>query len=298
MRTHREHLTGNSVGWRCSSQQFSRPKLDGLGPECADSDWKRLKSAYAPLDQRCRLRPVDHGFQFFNFVGISHAFRRLWRANQAAASGHFKRFNHQPATQRSEFVVQGFRGVQRLNRELLNQQHVAGVEPRIHLHDGDAGMGIAGFYRPVNRCGASPAREQGGMDVQTTKPGRVKHPLRQDQSVCSHHHDVCTGCFDSVSGLPGIVGVFAIKAQAAGLCHRDLVGLCPLLDGGLLQLHAAPGGTVRLTQDQRNFKTSGMQLRQRHPGKLGRACKNNAHRDLVAFQLLDHFGLDPVPLEG
>ena len=70
------------------------------------------------------------------------------------------------------------------------QQHRAGVQPRVHAHDGDAGLGVAGQDRRLDRRRAAPARQQARMDVQAAPPGRRQHRRRQDQPVGGDHRGI------------------------------------------------------------------------------------------------------------
>ena len=49
------------------------------------------------------------------------------------------------------------------------EQHGAGVEPRVELHDGDAGFRVAGEDGALDRRGAAPARQQRTVDVQAAE---------------------------------------------------------------------------------------------------------------------------------
>ena len=163
------------------------------------------------------------------------------------------------------------------DRQGLAHQHVAGVQPGIHLHDGDAAGGIARFDGAVDGGGPAPARQQRGVDVHAAQPWQIQHPLRQDEPVGGHHHHIGAGSQQSLAGCFGIFRVFAIQAQAAWLGHGDVVRQGALLHGRGLQLHAAPGGPVGLRQHQHHIKARCVQLLQCHAGKFGRACKHHPH---------------------
>ena len=60
-----------------------------------------------------------------------------------------------------EAIVQATGGVVLANRQGFRQQHVAGVQPRVHLHDGDAGLGIPGLDGAVDGRSAAPAWQDG-----------------------------------------------------------------------------------------------------------------------------------------
>ena len=244
---------------------------------------KRIKGAHPPLHHGGRPGPVHTGFGLFNFVCIGHTLARL---HLRLKPPHLREGLHDhAATQVGQLVVQHSGGVCGLNRQALAQQHVAGIQPRVHLHDSHAGDGIARFNRAVNRCRAAPARQQGGVDVQAAVAGCIQHPLRQDQTVSGDDHHIGLGLRDG--GLRGlcVVREFTVQPQAARLRHRDVVRQSELLDRRGLQLHAATCRTVGLGQNQHHLVPGRVQLRQRHAGKFGGARKNHTH-GLGLFSLL------------
>jgi hypothetical protein len=163
------------------------------------------------------------------------------------------------------------------NRQALDHAHIAGIQAGIHLHDGDAGFGVAGLDGAMNRRCTAPARQQAGVDVQAAQARRIEHPLRQDQAIGGHHHHIGLSGIDRGLGGSGVFGIFAVQTQAQRLGHGNAMLQRALLDGRGLQLHAAPGRTVRLGQHQRNFKTCSQQTLQGHARKFGRAGKNDFH---------------------
>ena len=66
----------------------------------------------------------------------------------------------------------------------------AGVEPCVHLHDGDAGLAVAGEDGALDRRRAAPARQQRGMDVEAAEARRLEHRLRQDQAIGRDHRGI------------------------------------------------------------------------------------------------------------
>ena len=77
--------------------------------------------------------------------------------------------NNQLRSQRRQFVMQRLRVVIVSNRYRLLQQHRAGVETGVHLHDGDAGFTITGEDSALDGCCAAPARQQGCMNVEASQ---------------------------------------------------------------------------------------------------------------------------------
>ena len=173
--------------------------------------------------------------------------------------------------------MQAGRGVGGAYGQALDQAHVAGIQAGIHLHDGDAGLGVAGFDRAVDGRGAAPARQQAGVDVEAAARGRIEHPLRQDQAIGGHDHHIGLGRGNGGLGLGCIFRIFAVQTQAARLAHRNAMRLRALLDGRGLQLHAAARGSVRLGQDQGHAKACIEQALQGHAGEFRRTGKDDVH---------------------
>ena len=106
-----------------------------------------------------------------NGTGCSASARRISRAAQHSAST----------------IVQFRRGRGCADRNRLAQQHRAGVQSSIHLHDGDAGLRRRRKHRGLNRRGPPPAWQEAGVNVQTAVAWRLQHRLRQDQPIGRHH---------------------------------------------------------------------------------------------------------------
>ena len=168
-------------------------------------------------------------------------------------------------------------GIVGRNRQGLVQQHVARVQPGIHLHDGDAGLAVARLNGAVDGGCATPAGQQRGVDVDAAQPRQVQHPLRQQQAVGGHDHDVGLRSKQGSACSLGILWVFAIQPQAAGLGHGQAMRQCSLLDGRSLQLQAAAGGAIGLGQNQWHGIARLHDVQQGLLGKLRRSGKNNAH---------------------
>ena len=174
-------------------------------------------------------------------------------------------------------------GVLLCDRQCLDQQHVAGIEADVHLHDRDAGLRITRFDGAVNRRGSAPARQQAGVNVQATQTRPIEHPLRQDQAVGRHHHAVCAAGQQRFAGCGGVFGILAVEAQAARLADCDALVEGDLLDRRGLQLHATSSRAIGLRQHQRHLETRIQQALQGNGGEFGGSGKNNLHGDLLVF---------------
>ena len=111
-------------------------------------------------------------------------------------------------------------------RTALQAQHRPGVEPGVHLHHGDAGLGVAGLDGAVDRRGAAPARQQRAVDIQAAQAGPaigvrrlhgVKHPLRQDQPVSGHHQHIELRRLQRLAGGSSLGRITAVELQAGRL---------------------------------------------------------------------------------
>ena len=163
------------------------------------------------------------------------------------------------------------------NRQTLHQQHVASVQALIHLHDGHARFSITSLNGPMNGRSTPPARQQGGMNVQTPQARQLQRPAGQYQTIGGHHHHIGTGCQQGFPGRSSIFRVLAVQLQAQRLRNGYAVLGCQLLHWRSLQLHATARRTVWLREHQRHLKASLEQSLQRHGGKFWRAGKHNFH---------------------
>mmetsp|Transcript_6682 Transcript_6682/g.27948 ORF Transcript_6682/g.27948 Transcript_6682/m.27948 type:complete len:400 (+) Transcript_6682:401-1600(+) len=253
------------------------PDLDGLAGQRRDTAGEWVEGTQPALDHGRRLRPGYRALGLFDLVGIGHALGRLGRLRQATAGRQLQRLDDEPPAQRGQAVVQRGGAVGRADGLACHQAHGPGVEPGVHLHDGDPGLGVAGLDRAVDGRRAAPARQQGRMDVQAAAPRGVQHPLRQDQAIGGHHHHVGVRRDQRLAGRLGVRGVFAVQLQALRLRHRQARRQRALLDGRGLQLHAAAGRAVGLGQHQGHREAGAQQRVQRDGRELGRTGKNDSH---------------------
>jgi hypothetical protein len=247
----------------------------GRGPGC------RLKCPDAPLQPGCRRQPIQRGLGLVNFGGVAHAFCGLGRARQSAAPQALQGLNHQRSTQLGQLVVQAARVVLGADGQSLHQQHVAGVQARIHLHDGHAGVRVARLDGAVYGRRPPPARQQRGVDVDAAQAGQGQRPGRQDQAVGGHHHGVGLHGPQGVLCGSGVFRVFAVEFEAARLRHGNAVVQRKLLDGRGLQLHAPAGRAVGLAHHQGDLHACAVQAGEGDLGKFGGAGKHNAHKNYL-----------------
>ena len=193
---------------RASSQHLTRPcacrniamdlggqELDHLALERAARPRKRGESANFSLQHLGRQPPVQRRLTLVDFGGISHALHRLRQRAKGACRSGLKRLDDQLATQDGQRLNQRVSGVMRADGHARTQQHVAGVQARVHLHNGHASLRVARLDGAVNRGRTTPARQQRSMDVQAAHARRGKRPQWQYQPISGHHHRVsaCLG---------------------------------------------------------------------------------------------------------
>ena len=70
------------------------------------------------------------------------------------------------------------------------EQHRAGIEPGLHLHDGHAGDFVARHDCALHRCRPAPTRQQRAVDIEAAEHRFIEHRLRQDQPVSRDNPDV------------------------------------------------------------------------------------------------------------
>jgi hypothetical protein len=143
--------------------------------------------------------------------------------------------------ERRQAIVQGSCCLARTDRHGTREEHRARVEPRFHLHDRHATLGIASGDRALNRRSAAPARQQGSVNVDATETRRLQDRLRKQQPVRGDDHDVGRPALQSLDrrGL----------TQRRRLLDRQGVPHSALLDRAGRDLLAATGGTIRLRVD-------------------------------------------------
>ena len=77
------------------------------------------------------------------------------------------------------------------NGDLLFYQHIAGVQSRIHLHDGHTGLRLPVDDHSLDRRCPTVFRKQGCVDIQASVLRQIQDLLRQDLSEGCHNIDIC-----------------------------------------------------------------------------------------------------------
>ena len=109
------------------------------------------------------------------------------------------------------------------------KQYGSGVQTRLHLHDADAGVRIPRQNRAVDRCGATPARQERCVNVQTALFWRIQHGLGQQQPIGHDHSDIGIqrGEFRLILWRAEFFRVAHQKPEFVGTCmHRGWAVYC------------------------------------------------------------------------
>ncbi len=252
------------------------PQLDRLAVRLEAGARERIEGADAAFDDVGRQRPGDRRLGLGDLVGIAGAGLRLRHRPQPAGGGVGQRLHDHARAERGQAVVQLAGGVVEPDRLAFDQQHVASVQAGVHLHDRDAGLGVAGLDRAVDRRGAAPARQQRAVDVQAAQSRQRQHPFGQDQAVGGHHQHVRACRVQRGAARRGLVRKLAVQAQAARLRDRNAQVERQLLDRRRRQLHAAAGRAVGLGEHQRYVVAGGVDRGECHRSELGRPGKSDA----------------------
>ena len=136
--------------------------------------------------------------------------------------GH--RLTEDAGTHGGDPVKQLTAGFLRADGDFLADQHIAGVQPLVHLHDGNAGLGVAVQNSPLHGGAAAVLGQQGHMQVDAAILRSFQHGFGQDAAV-GHHHD-------EVRGQRPDVGILAAVPQGAGLEHGGPMLQSNFLDRG------------------------------------------------------------------
>ena len=253
---------------------------------------RRIEGTYVTTHFRGGARPVDAQLFLVDLGGIGDAGLRLRLEDQAARGQLIQRRHNGLGANVGQTVMQGAGGIGLEDGHHVTCAHRPRVQPRFHLHDADAGLGVASLDGPLDGGRTAPARQQRGMDVQATQPGQIQHRLRQQQAIRGHHHHVRLqgaqgrqGFFGPLIGgltpdptLFGFIGCRGSDAQRLGLKNRKIGCQCTLLDGRRQQFLTTTGRSVRLAEHGHHLVARPDEGIERLGGKDRRARIDNAQR--------------------
>ena len=229
----------------------------------------RPQRAHAARDGRGVLAPIDPRLGLVELGGVGDAQRGLCARRQRPRFEAVQGLEQRGGTERREPRVQRGRILVGTDRDTALEQHRSGVEARVHLHDGDAGLGVTGEQRALDRRRTAPARQQRRVDVEAAGPRQRERLGGQDQPVGDHHHHIR---FPSRQGLAALGG-----AQRGGLRHRQAVREGEFFDRAMLDAPPAPRGPVGLGEHSHHLVAGGDQRRERRHGELRGPGEDDAH---------------------
>ena len=160
----------------------------------------RIEGADLVRQRRRRLRPVELRLVLVQLVRVGRAVLRLrTRQRHDAGAQQAQAVVQHLRAEIGQAVVQLAAGVVFADDERLRQQHRAGVETFLHLHQAHAGVGVAGLDRTLDRRRAAPARQHRGVDVPAAVFRDIENALRQDQAVGDHDHQIRLQCAQRIA---------------------------------------------------------------------------------------------------
>jgi hypothetical protein len=232
-------------------------------------------------------RPVDATVGAGEFADVSGAGVVLRGARGGAGGEEFEGGLQGAGGEGGEAVVQAAAGVERGDGGGDGEQDVAGIEPFIHVHDGDAGFGIAVTDGGLDGGGAAVPGKEGGVDVEAAEAGGIEHGAGEELAVGDDDGDI---------GLEGAEVVHGV-ADFHWLQDGDAGGQGHDFSGGRGEGEFASGGFVGLGDDGDDLMLGGVE----QPAEGGQADvagadEEDAHGGERGRGGLDFHGLDGLPL--
>ncbi len=148
------------------------------------------------------------------------------------------------------------------DRDCAREVHGPRVQAGVHLHDADAGLGIAGEHGALDRRRAAPARQQRRVQVDTAHARPVEPLAGQQQPIRDDDHEVRTLAGRRLGGPP----------QRRGLRERQAELERDSLDRRRREAAAPAGRAVGLREHERDASTrrnDGTKRRNREVGSSG-----------------------------
>src|SRR6266480_4569829 len=257
-----------------------------IAPGCRGFCLRRQEAQRFPLERRFRhgpgiegadlaldlhrvAAPVDACLGLLDPGRVRDPLGGLGAGRQCAGSESLDRLQERRGAELRERIVERAAGVARGNGEPALQQHRARVQTRVHLHDGDAGLGLPGEEGSLDGCGSAPARQERGVDVDAPQGRQSEDLAWQDQSI---------GRDDQNLRLPGEKRCARGGArESVRLRERHARGKRRGLYRAGGEFAAAAPGQVRLRQDP-DEAVAGEQRREGGQREFWRAGKGDAQR--------------------
>ena len=194
----------------------------------------------------------------------------LRHSRQSTGSDLRNRFTQSFGTHSGNAVKQFAAGLLGVNGDFFTVQYIAGIQPFVHLHDGNAGLGVTVQHRPLHRGAAAIFRQQRNVQVDAAIAGHFQHGLRQDAAI-GHHHD-------QLRGEGTDVFILAAVPQGAGLEHRCAVRQSHLLDRRRGEHLLAADGLIPPGVHGTDVVPGSIQGFQALGSNIRRAHEQNAHQ--------------------
>jgi hypothetical protein len=135
-------------------------------------------------------------------------------------------------------------GILAADRDRVPRHDGPGVEPGVHAHHADPGLGVARQDGALDGRRTAPARQQRRVNVEAAVARMIEHGLRQDEAVGRDHHDVRR------DGQQRRLLLGA--AEPFRLVNRHAMAGGEALDRARRQMLAAASGPVGLGEHQRH----------------------------------------------
>ena len=206
---------------------------------------------------------VQHGGKGSVLVLLRHS-------RQGACCDLGNRFTQSFGTHSGNAVEQFTAGLLGVDGNLFAVQHIAGIQPFVHLHDGNSSLSVTVQHRPLHRGAAAILRQQRNVQIDAAVAGHFQHGLRQDAAI-SHHHD-------QFRGEGADVFILAAVPQGAGLEHGRAVRQRNLLDRRCGEHLLAADGLIPPGVHGTDIMPGSIQGFQALGSNIRRAHEQNAHQ--------------------
>ena len=130
-----------------------------------------------------RLPPIEPLLLAGELGGIGGALGRLRNRREAPGRQTFQRLDDQLGPEGARRSCRLAAGLPWADLDGSAQQDRAGIQPLVHLHDGDAALPVAGEDGALDRGRPAPARQQRGMDIEAAEPRAL-----QDRAAAAAGH--------------------------------------------------------------------------------------------------------------
>ncbi len=153
------------------------------------------------------------------------------------------------------------------------RRRLGAISARIYAmsntHNGNASNIITSKNGTLNGSSATPARQQGRMNIHNTKRRHMQNLIRQNAAIGSHAENVSLGSLERLNNL---------RRHTISLNNRQTKLKRLGLNGRRLKLLTTPTNSIRTSNDKRNLVPSLNKRSQRRHSKIRRTHKHNSHK--------------------